>query len=151
MWGEVVPRSPLGAERACGGSSPSLAALARLGAGLHYAKLLRTPLSPTSRQHAWQSAVLALGLSSSPPNPQAGAQHGAIIAIPDAARATAAFRRSFWPFCMRGRRTKCYIGALGTSRMSGSYSYCMLRALYLLVYSYASQTPQSILDFEFGG
>ena len=30
--GEGVPRSPLRAERACGGSSPSLAALARLGA-----------------------------------------------------------------------------------------------------------------------
>ena len=48
--------------------------------------------------------MLSLGLPSFPPNPQAGAQHGAIIAIRDAARATAAFRRSFWPFCMRGRR-----------------------------------------------
>eukprot|EP01043_Picozoa_sp_COSAG02_P030450 COSAG02_NODE_1944_length_10307_cov_7.826019_5_plen_61_part_00 len=53
------------------------------------------PLSPTSRQHAYKSAVLALGLTSCPPNPQAGAHHGAVIAIPHAVRTAAAFRRSF--------------------------------------------------------
>ena len=47
-----VPRSQPGDKRARGGSSPSLAALARLGAGSHYAKLLRTPLWWTNRQHA---------------------------------------------------------------------------------------------------
>ena len=64
MRGEGVPRSQLGAERARGGSSPSLAALARLGAGTHYAKLRGPPLSPTSRQHAYKSAVLPLGVRS---------------------------------------------------------------------------------------
>ena len=55
-----------------GGSSPSLAALARLGAGARYAKLPGAPLSLTSCQHAYKSAVLALGLPSyPPPNPQA--------------------------------------------------------------------------------
>ena len=99
MRGEDVPRSRPGAKTAWGGSSPSLAALARLGAGARYAKL-----SPTSRQHAYKSAVLALGLSSCPPNPQAGAHHGAIIAIPTAVRRDARARRSFWPFCMPARR-----------------------------------------------
>ena len=36
----------------------TIAALARLGAGTHYAKLRGPPLSPTSRQHAYQSACL---------------------------------------------------------------------------------------------
>ena len=39
----------------------------RLGAGTHYAKLWGGALSPTSRQHAYKSAVLALGLPSYPP------------------------------------------------------------------------------------
>ena len=86
MRGEDVPRSRPGAKTAWGGSSPSLAALARLGAGARYAKLWGGALSPTSRQHAYKSAVLALGLPSYPPNPQAGAHHGAIIAIPTAVR-----------------------------------------------------------------
>ena len=43
-----------------------VAALARLGAGARYAKLWRGALSPTSRQHAYKSAVLALGLPSYP-------------------------------------------------------------------------------------
>ena len=102
--GEGVPRSPLGAERADGGSSPSLAALARLGAGTRYAKLRGPPLSPTSCQHAYESAVLALGLTSCPPNPQAGAHHGAIIAIPTAVRRAMHFGGRARAFFMRGRR-----------------------------------------------
>ena len=102
--GEGVPRSPLGAERACGGSSPSLAALARLGAGTRYAKLRGAPLSLTSRQHPYESVVLALGLTSYPPNPQAGAQLGAIIAIPTAVRRAMRFGGRARAFCMRGRR-----------------------------------------------
>ena len=66
MRGEDVPRSRPGAKTAWGGSSPSLAALARLGAGARYAKLWGEALSPTSRQHAYKSAVLALGLPSYP-------------------------------------------------------------------------------------
>ena len=104
-WGVGVPRSPLGAERAWGGSSPSLAALARLEAGLRYARLLRTQLSPTSCQHAYKSAVLALGLTSYPPNPQPGAQHGAVIAILAAVRRAMHFGGRARAFCMRGRRT----------------------------------------------
>ena len=102
--GEGVPRSPPGAERADGGSSPSLAALARLGAGTRYAKLPGAPLSPTSCQHAYESAVLALGLTSCPPNPQASAHHGAIIAIPTAVRRAMHFGGRARAFCMRGRR-----------------------------------------------
>ena len=89
------------AAAACGGSSPSLAALARLGAGTRYATLLRTPLSPTSCQHAYESALLALGLASCPPNPQAGAHHGAIIAIPTAVRRAMHFGGRARAFCMR--------------------------------------------------
>ena len=76
----------------------------RSGGSLHYAT--GTPLSPTSCQHAYKSAVLALGLTSYPPNPQARAQHGAVIAIPDAVVATAATVASaliVLPFCMPGR------------------------------------------------
>ena len=36
---------------------------------------------PHYRQHAYKSALLALGLASCPPNPQVGAHHGAAIAI----------------------------------------------------------------------
>ena len=104
MRDEDVPRSRPGAKTACGGSSPSLAALARLGAGTRYAKLRGAPLSPTSRQHAYKSAVLALGLTSCPPNPQASAQHGAIIAIPTAVRRAMHFGGRARAFCMRGRR-----------------------------------------------
>ena len=106
MRGEDVPRSRPGAKTAWGGSSPSLAALARLGAGARYAKLPGAPLSPTSRQHAYKSAVLALGLPSYPPNPQAGAHHGAIIAIPTAVRRAMHFGGRARAFCMRGRRDK---------------------------------------------
>ena len=104
MRGEDVPRSRPGAKTAWGGSSPSLAALARLGAGARYAKLPGAPLSPTSRQHAYKSAVLALGLPSYPPNPQAGAHHGAIIAIPTAVRRAMHFGGRARANFMRGRR-----------------------------------------------
>ena len=102
--GEGVPRSRPGAQTAWGGSSPSLAALARLGARTRYAKLRGAPLSLTSRQHPYESVVLALGLTSYPPNPQAGAQHGAIIAIPTAVRRAMHFGGRARAFCMRGRR-----------------------------------------------
>ena len=87
----------------------------RLGAGTRYAKLRGAPLSPTSRQHAYKSAVLALGLTSCPPNPQAGAHHGAIIAIPTAVRRAMHFGGRARAFCMRGRRTSFALGVLGTS------------------------------------
>ena len=86
MRGKDVPRSRPGAKTAWGGSSPSLAALARLGAGARYAKLPGAPLSPTSCQHAYKSAVLALGLPSYPPPTHKRVEHGAIIAIPTAVR-----------------------------------------------------------------
>ena len=72
--------------------------------GVSYAKLWGGALSPTSRQHAYKSAVLALGLSSCPPNPQAGAHHGAIIAIPTAVRRTMHFGGRARAIFMRGRR-----------------------------------------------
>ena len=40
--------------------------------GTHYAKLRGPPLSLTSRQHTYKSAVLALGLTSYPPQPTSG-------------------------------------------------------------------------------
>ena len=65
-------------------------------------------LSPTSRQHAYKSAVLALGLSSYPLAPEAGAHHEAIIAIPTIVRHPmhTHFRRArARAFCMPARRT----------------------------------------------
>ena len=50
--------------------------------------------------------ALSLGLPSFPAPPLERAQPGAVIAIPDATRATAAVLRSFWRFCMRPRRDK---------------------------------------------
>ena len=48
--------------------------------------------------------MLALGLPSYPPNPQAGAHHGAIIAIPTAVRRTMHFGGRARANFMRGRR-----------------------------------------------
>ena len=62
------------------------------------------PLSPTSRQHAYESAVLALGLPSYPPNLQAGAQDGAIIAILAARPRAMHFGGRARAIFMRGRR-----------------------------------------------
>ena len=67
MWGEGVPRSRLGAKRACGGSSPSLAALARLGAGAGHTTLSPTPLRGIGYPQAPKSPALSLGLPSYPP------------------------------------------------------------------------------------
>ena len=50
--------------------------------------------------------ALSLGLPSFTPPPLERAQPGAVIAIPDATRATAAVLRSFGRFCMRPRRDK---------------------------------------------
>ena len=113
-----VPRSRPGAPTAWGGSSPSLAALARLGAGARYAKLWGGALSPTSRQHAYKSAVLALGLPSYPPPTHKRVEHGAIIAIPTAVRRTMHFGGRARAIFMRGRRDGNMgsdIGVLGTS------------------------------------
>ena len=52
-------------------------------------------LSPTSRQHAYKSAVLALGLPSYPPQPTSGCSSRSHHRHPSPVGAAAAFRRSF--------------------------------------------------------
>ena len=55
-------------------------------------------------QHTYKSTVLAPGLPSYPPDPQATAQHGAVIAILAAVRRPPAAGGRARAFCMRGRR-----------------------------------------------
>ena len=87
------------------------------------------PLSPTSRQHAYKSAVLALGLTSCPPNPQSGAQHGAIIPIPTTVRRAMRF----------GGRAR----ALMHARPAGHYPTLASWALRVCAYRMPAAAPRS--------
>ena len=61
----------------------------------------------------WEA--LALGRPSYPPYAQAGAQDGAVIAIPAAVRLAMQFGARARPFRRAAGGTQCYIGVLGTS------------------------------------